>query len=80
MRVDQKEGATGLIACAALQEAAYGNVADARKAAAEALKKASANPAVAVEAVLALAMVGDTARAAPTCGDTETEGRATSCY
>ena len=63
MRVDQKEGATALIAYAALREADYGNAADARKAAAEALKKAAANPAVAVEAVLALAMVGDTARA-----------------
>src|ERR1019366_626554 len=48
---------------AALQQAAYGNSAEARRTAAEALKLAPASQGVRVEAALAFAMAGDTARA-----------------
>ena len=47
----------------ALQEAAYGNSAEARQSAAEALRLAPGNPNVAVQAGLAFAMAGETARA-----------------
>ena len=63
MRADSKE--TGAIwqANAALEQAAYGNAAEARQSAAEALKLAPASQGVEVEAALAFAMAGDTARA-----------------
>ena len=63
IRADSKE--TGAIwqAIAAQREAAYGNPAEARQSAAEALKLAPASQAVEVEAALAFAMAGDTARA-----------------
>ena len=48
---------------AALLQAAYGNTAEARQSAAEALKLVPASQGVEVEAALALAMAGDTARA-----------------
>ena len=63
IRADSKE--TGAIwqANAALQQAAYGNAAEARQSAAEALKLAPASQGVESEAALAFAMAGDTARA-----------------
>jgi eukaryotic-like serine/threonine-protein kinase len=63
IRADSKE--TGAIwqAIAAQREAAYGNAAEARQSAAEALKLDAASQGVGVEAGLALAMAGDTARA-----------------
>ena len=63
IRADNKEsGATGRRTLL-LQQAAYGNAAEARQAAAEALKLAPASQGVEVEAALAFAMAGDTARA-----------------
>jgi tetratricopeptide (TPR) repeat protein len=63
IRADNKE--TGAIwqANAAVQQAAYGNPAEARQSAAEALKLAPASQGVESEAALAFAMAGDTARA-----------------
>ncbi len=63
IRVDSKE--TGAIwqENAAIAQAAYGNPAEARQSAAEALKLAPASQGVEVEAALAFAMAGDTARA-----------------
>jgi tetratricopeptide (TPR) repeat protein len=63
IRADSKE--TGAIweANAALLQAAYGNAAEARQTAAEALKLAPTSQGVGVEAALAFAMAGDTARA-----------------
>ena len=63
IRTDSKE--TGAIwqANAALQQAAYGNTTEARHSAAEALKLAPTSQGGEVEAVLAFAMAGDTARA-----------------
>ncbi len=62
VRVDDKEGGAIYLANSALQQAAYGNAAEARQSGNEALKLAPASPGVAVEAALAFAMVGDTAR------------------
>jgi hypothetical protein len=63
IRADSKE--TGAIwwENAALREAAFGNLAEARQAAAAGLKLDPASQAVGVEAALAYAMTGDTARA-----------------
>jgi len=63
IRADSKE--TGAIwqAIAAQREAAYGNSAEARQSATEALKLAPASQGVDVEAALAFAMAGDTVRA-----------------
>ena len=63
IRADSKE--TGAIwqANAALEQAAYGNAAAARQSAAEASKLAPTSQGVEVEAALAFAMAGDTARA-----------------
>ena len=63
IRADSKE--TGAIwqENAAIAQAAYGNPAEARQSAAEALKLAPASQGVEVEAALAFAMAGDTARA-----------------
>ena len=63
IRADSKE--TGAIwrENAALREAAYGNFAEAKQAAAEGLKLTPASQGVGVEAALAYAMAGDTARA-----------------
>jgi eukaryotic-like serine/threonine-protein kinase len=63
VRADSKESGAIWTANAALREAAYGNATEARHAAAEALKLASASQGVGVEAALAFAMAGDTARA-----------------
>jgi len=62
IRADDKEGGAVYQANFALQQAVYGNTAEARQAAAEALKLAPASPGVAVIAALALAVTGDTAR------------------
>jgi len=63
IRADSKE--TGAIwqENTALREAAFGNVTDAKQAAAEGLKLVPASQGVEVEAALAFAMAGDTARA-----------------
>ena len=63
IRADSKENGAILQAIAAQREAAYGNPAEARQSAAEALKLAPASQSVEVEAALAFAMAGDTARA-----------------
>ncbi len=63
VRADNKENGAIWQANAALQQAAYGNAAEARQSAAEALKLAPASQGVEVEAALAFAMAGDTARA-----------------
>ena len=63
IRADNKEGGAIWQANAALQQAAYGNATEARQSAAEALKLAPASQGVEVEAALAFAMAGDTARA-----------------
>ncbi len=63
VRADNKEGAAGVLANAALQEAAYGNATAARQLAAAALKLAPSSPGAESEAALAFAMASDTARA-----------------
>jgi eukaryotic-like serine/threonine-protein kinase len=63
IRADRKE--TGAIwqAIAAQRDAAYGNIAEARESAAEALKLAPMSQGVESESALAFAIAGDTARA-----------------
>ncbi len=63
IRADSKETGAIYLANAALAQAAYGNSAEARQSAAEALKLAPASQGVGVEAALAFAMAGDTGRA-----------------
>jgi eukaryotic-like serine/threonine-protein kinase len=63
VRVDSKETGAIFLDNAALREAAYGNSAEARRLAAEALKLAPASQGVQSEAALAFAMAGDTGRA-----------------
>ncbi len=63
IRADSKENGAIWQANAAVQQAAYGNAAEARQSAAEALKLAPASQGVESEAALAFAMTGDTARA-----------------
>jgi len=63
IRADNKEKAAIWDANAALQQAAYGNAAEARQSATEALKLAPGNQGVESEAALAFAMAGDVARA-----------------
>ena len=63
IRADSKENGAIWQAIAAQREAAYGNPAEARQSAAEALKLNPASQGVESEAALAFAMVGDTARA-----------------
>ena len=63
IRVDGKENGAIFQAIAAQREAAFGNAAEARQSATEALKLAPASQGVGVEAALAFAMAGDTARA-----------------
>ena len=69
IRADSQESGAIWQANAAVQEAAYGNATRARHAAAQALKLAPASKAVEVEAALALAMAGETARAASLAQD-----------
>src|SRR5207247_8769192 len=63
IRADNKEEGAVWQANAALQQAAYGNTIESRQSATEALKLAPASQGVGVEAALAFAMAGDTARA-----------------
>jgi eukaryotic-like serine/threonine-protein kinase len=63
IRADSKENGAVWQANAALQQAAYGNFAEAQRSAAEALKLAPASQGVEVEATLAFAMAGDAAKA-----------------
>jgi len=63
VRADSKENGAVWQANAAIEQAAYGNSAEARQSAADALKLAPASQDVEVETALALAMAGDTARA-----------------
>ncbi|MGA8440742.1 MAG: protein kinase, partial [Candidatus Sulfotelmatobacter sp.] len=59
IRADSRETGAIYQANAALEQAAYGNTAEARQSAAEAFKLARASPGVRVEAALAFAMAGD---------------------
>ena len=63
IRADSKEVGAIWLTNAALQQAAYGNAAEARQSAGGALKLSPTSQGVEVEAALALAMAGDTARA-----------------
>jgi serine/threonine protein kinase/tetratricopeptide (TPR) repeat protein len=63
VRADSKESGAIWQAIAAQREAAYGNAAEARQSATEALKLVPTSQGVEVEAALAFAMAGDTARA-----------------
>jgi eukaryotic-like serine/threonine-protein kinase len=63
IRADSKENGAIWQANAALEQAAYGNAAEARLSAAEALKLVPASQGVEVEVALAFAMAGDAARA-----------------
>jgi serine/threonine protein kinase len=63
IRADNKETGAIYLANAALQQAAYGNAAGARQTAGEDLKLAPTSQGAEVEAALAFAMAGDTARA-----------------
>jgi eukaryotic-like serine/threonine-protein kinase len=63
IRADSKENGAIWQENAAIAQAAYGNPAEARQVAAEALKLAPTSQGVEVEAALAFAMAGDTARA-----------------
>ena len=69
IRAESKETGATWQAHAALREAAYGNAAEARQSAAEALKLAPTSQGVESEAGLAFAMAGDTARAEPLAQD-----------
>ena len=62
IQADSKENGAIWQAIAAQREAAYGHTAEARQAAAAALKLAPASPGVAAESALAFAMAGDSAR------------------
>jgi serine/threonine protein kinase/tetratricopeptide (TPR) repeat protein len=63
IRVDSKENGGIWQANTAIAEAAYGHFAEARQAAADALKLAPASPGAEAESALAFAMAGDGARA-----------------
>jgi tetratricopeptide (TPR) repeat protein len=63
VRADNKESGAVYLAITAQQQAAYGFAAEARQSTAEALKLAPTSHGVGVEAALAFAMTGDTARA-----------------
>jgi tetratricopeptide (TPR) repeat protein len=63
IRTDNKESGAIWQANLALQQAAYGHPAEARRSAAKALKLAPASQGVEIEAALAFAIAGDTGRA-----------------
>ena len=71
IRADSKENGGIWQAIAAQREAAYGNSAQARQSAAEALKLAPASPTAQSHAALGLAMAGDTAGAESVTQDLE---------
>jgi serine/threonine protein kinase/tetratricopeptide (TPR) repeat protein len=62
VRADDKESASVYLANFALQQAAYGNAAQARQSATQALQLAPGTPGATVMSALALAAAGDTAR------------------
>jgi len=64
IRADNREGGAIWQANAALQQAAYGNAAEARQSAAQALRLVPTSQGVEIEAALAFALADDTARAA----------------
>jgi eukaryotic-like serine/threonine-protein kinase len=70
-RIDSKESGATWQANAALRQAAYGNTAEARQTAEEALRLAPASQGVESEVALAFAMAGDTARAESLAQDLE---------
>jgi len=63
IKQDNRENGAIYLANAALQQAAYGSMQEARQSAAAALKLAPASPGATAEAALALAMAGDATRA-----------------
>jgi eukaryotic-like serine/threonine-protein kinase len=63
IRTDSKETGAIWLDNGALREAAFGNAAEAKQAASEALKLAPESPGVNAEAALAFALAGDSARA-----------------
>jgi DNA-binding winged helix-turn-helix (wHTH) protein len=71
IRTDNKEVGAIYLAIDAQRAAAYGNPAEARSTAAEAIKLAPASPGVAAEAALAFAIAGDTGRAESLAQDLE---------
>ena len=71
IRADSKENGAIWQANAALLQAAYGNAAEARQSAAEALELVPTSQGVESEAALALAMAGDTTRAESLAQDLE---------
>ena len=71
VRADNKENGAVYLADAALQQAGYGNTAEARQTAAKALMLAAVSRGVESEAALALAMAGDTVRAQSLAQDLE---------
>jgi tetratricopeptide (TPR) repeat protein len=71
IRADSKENGAVYLDNAALEQAAYGNPAEARESTAEALKLAPTSQAVESEAALAFAMTGDTTRAGSLAQDLE---------
>jgi eukaryotic-like serine/threonine-protein kinase len=68
-RADNEEDAAAYQANRALQEGEYGNPAEARILAAEALKGAAGDPGVTVQAALVFALTGETTRAASLAQD-----------
>jgi eukaryotic-like serine/threonine-protein kinase len=71
VRADSKENGAIWQENAALREAAFGNLADAKRQAAEGLQLTPGSQGVQVEAALAFAMAGDAARAQSISGDLE---------
>jgi hypothetical protein len=63
LRARDKENVALALDSGALREAAFGNSAEARQAASDALKQSPTSRAIEVEAALALANAGDMARA-----------------
>jgi tetratricopeptide (TPR) repeat protein len=72
VKTDSKENGATWQAVAAVREAAYGNSADARQSAAEALKLAPKTQGVEVEAALAFAIAGDMSKAGSLARDLAT--------
>jgi serine/threonine protein kinase/tetratricopeptide (TPR) repeat protein len=69
IRADSKETGAIWLENSALREAAFGNLTQAKQAAVEGLKLVPSSQGVEVEAALAYAMAGDTARAEPLAQD-----------
>jgi Tfp pilus assembly protein PilF len=69
IRADSKENGAVWLEISALREAAFGNLSDARQAAAEGLKLVPSSLGVEAEAALAFAMAGDASRAQPVVQD-----------